>query len=492
MVKSFPLRFSSTFPVSSSLILIVFLLPLLLFIILFTGCKGKHNHPPANIGGGFTLIASGGTLNDGSVAGLTVLATLRDAGGNGPGGAAGWHITITGPGIDSPLVVSYDDGSPSSYATWWWESISPRSGIYTATASNGTTTLTYNFSIDASKNLSQPTLNKSGDIITWNALPGAGSYYYRVRDGSGFEVLSGYYGADPLYSSYWFNLPVLTDGSYVVEIFAHTTNRMALQNDISSSPSLAAQENISLASLDIVAGGSGSGYSLDVRGGVLYEGTLYSDQSGTADYYGLVIWTSLLTNTTTPSAPASDWNITITGSGITTPISFTYPATNAHYTYWDFGAVPGSGTYIVSAVVSGGTASVTETFTIPSPTAKLPVATGLTAIPASGGAATLSWSAVPGANSYYVNVWTCVGAGSVNSDTGCTNNGTYAEIAANWVNTASTTIQTGTLTNGTIYDVYVTACEQDMTDMTTVPPADPGLQVDMSDTTFAYGTFTAL
>lgn len=51
--------------------------------------------PPTNVGGGYTLKVSGGTLNGGAgTNGLIVLVTLRDSGGDGPG-AAGWTVTVT-------------------------------------------------------------------------------------------------------------------------------------------------------------------------------------------------------------------------------------------------------------------------------------------------------------------------------------------------------------------------------------------------------------
>ncbi len=194
----------------------------------------------------------------------------------------------------------------------------------------------------------------------------------------------GYISADPLQPTYSFQLPALTGGSYLVEVYAQTTDRVALQNDISATPTLASQENLSR---------------------------------------------------------------------------------------------------------SSGSTTISQTFTIPGPTSQLPIAIGLSVTPVNGGGATVNWSLVPGANSYYVNVWTC--AGSAAPNLACSTGGTYQEIAGNWVNATSAIIPTGTLTPGVAYDVYVTACQQDMTDTTTVPPADPGTQVDMSDTTFTYATFTA-
>ena len=286
-------RLSSILPHLSSIVLLVFLL---------TSCGGGGSSGPsgpANVGGGYTLQVSGGTLNDGTgTNGIVVLATLRNSGGNGPG-AAGWQISITGPGFGAPLTVSYDDGSPFSYMTWWWENFNPLSGSYTATATDGNTTLVYQFCLTASSNLSQPALNKTNSTIFWNSITGAGSYYYRVTDGTCVDVMTGYFSSDPLQTTYSFDLPYLTDGSYLVEVYAQTTDRGALQSDPSPSPALASQENMSLVAMDFV---QGCGYSLSSRGGVLYEGEY---PTGTP-HYGLVIWSSILTTTATPTPPAGD------------------------------------------------------------------------------------------------------------------------------------------------------------------------------------------
>ena len=122
---------------------------------------------PTNVGGGYTLIASGGTLNDGSgTKGLALLVTLRDSKGNGPGLNGGWQISITGPGISQSLKVNYDDASPSSYQIWRWQGINPSSGTYTATATNGTATISYKFTFDASNTLPRPALTKTASTIS--------------------------------------------------------------------------------------------------------------------------------------------------------------------------------------------------------------------------------------------------------------------------------------------------------------------------------------
>jgi hypothetical protein len=231
--------------------------------------------------------------------------------------------------------------------------------------------------------------------------------------------------------------------------------------------------------MDFVVGGTGTGYALQAVGGVLYEGI---DTSGTGTHsYSLVVWTSILTTTSSPTPPAGDWNLTLTIPGISKLITWKYPKTDSHYLYWEFGPVPEAGkTYTETATPAAGGTTLTQTFTIPDPTAKLPVATGVTVTPTTGGGANISWGAVAGAASYYVNVWTLIG-------------GDYVEIAGGWTSSTAAVIPTGTLTPDVLYDVYITASQLDMTDTTSVPlPVTPGPQVNMSDTTHNKYPFIAL
>lgn len=423
-----------------------------------------------NAGGGYTLIAAGGTLNDGpSAKGLALLATLRDSKGNGPGLNGGWQITLTGPGISQPLKVNYDDGSPSSYQIWRWQGINPSSGAYTATATNGTVTISYKFTIDATSTLPRPALTKIGSTISWSPLTGAGSYYFKITDGTGSTVNSGFMAAATASPS--FQLPSLADGSYLVEVFAYSQNFSQLMTDTSAAPALVTQENASVASLDLVlAGGVAGSYNLAATGGTLYLG---KDISG-SDRYGLAIWTSILTST--GSAPAGDWVITVTGPGISTPISFTYPRTDSHYLYWDFGTTPLSGNYTVTA--SAPECSLTTAFAIPRLAAQLPIASNITVTTAASSYG-ISWNGVSGAASYYVNVWTII-------------NGVYTEVQGLWVNgsTYSVTVPKNSLTKGVVYDVYVNASSLDMTTVNNVPPPSP-VQVNMSDNTYGAVSFTA-
>jgi hypothetical protein len=444
----------------------------LVALFLLPACGGRNDNgssSPANVGGGYTLQAVGGTLNSGSAdRGLAVLATLRDAQGIGPGLTGDWQLKVTGPGITTPLAVSYDDGSVSSYMAWEWDWVSVSSGVYTVEATNGATTLIYSFTLDAARSLGQPAINKSGTTVVWSSVPGAGSYSYHVTDGAGFTLDSGYLTESQTSFSLASSLP---DGSYLIEVTAHVKNRLELMDDSTASPLLSSQDDASVATMDIVmSGGVAGSYDIKASGGTLYIGK----DASHADRYGLVIWTSLLTSAGTQ--PAGDWTLSVVGPGIRTPIVFTYPKTYGHYVYWDYGTTPSAGVYTVSATTPGQATPLTANFTIANTVAQLPVVTGITVNRA--GDYTIGWNAVAGAQSYYVNLWADV-------------SGVYTETANVWVDGSTLTANVlGTvLSAGTIYDVYVTACTLDMTTVKSPPPA-PG-QVNMSDNTFAPFSFTA-
>jgi hypothetical protein len=268
-----------------------------------------------------------------------------------------------------------------------------------------------------------------------------------------------------------------------VEVYAQTKDRLDLMTDPSPAPALALQENISVSSKDLViTNGSAGSYNLSAVGGDLYMG-----QFAGVDQYGLVVWTSIITNGTPGSSPAADWTITVTGTGITTPIVFTYPKTDAHYIYWDFGTEtkPGvSGTYTVTATSLGSSDTLSAQFTIPVPTVQLPVvdANNITVNLVSSNY-TIGWPAVTGASSYYVNLWTDVWNASLGEYE-------YTEVAGGWMSSTSALIPKNSLTKGTVYDVYVTACTLDMT-TTKVLPLPAPTQVGMSDNTYTAVWFKA-
>ncbi|HAK61227.1 MAG TPA: hypothetical protein DCO77_12750 [Nitrospiraceae bacterium] len=443
------------------------------FIFVLNGCGGGGDDtpPPPE---GYKLTVAGGTLNDGTAPnGLAVLVTLRDSDGRGPGGVAPWSITITGPeGVEFPPIW-YDDGSPGSYIAWIWNGVVPKPGTYTAEATDGSTVRTVSFTIDETLIIDPPVLDLGGGTVSWPEVAGAGSYYYQITTVTTSIVTDdGYLDASTLS----FDLPALPDGSYEINVYAHTKNRFALMNDPTPSPLLPSQENISVASLPLTVTGSSYNYSLNARGGVMS----YSDNAGGYEY-GLVIWTSILPGEgVTP--PDLDWTITVTGPGITS-WQYTYPGSTglfSHYLNWDFFTTPAAGVYTVTATSPAPVETLTDSFTIANVTAQLPITANLQVTPTAGGGAEASWDPVPGAASYYVNLW----YDNLVS-------GEYEQIAGGWVTTPAAVITASTMTPGEVYDLYVTASTMDMTDMLASPPPVPGTQVDMSDNVYDEARFVA-
>ncbi len=431
---------------------------LLLFL---SSCGGKGNSTPSNVGGGYTLQVSGGTLNDGSgYNGLVVLATLRDSDGYGP--YQTWTITITGPDIaaDNPLMVDYEMGE--SYMSWEWYGFEPSSGAYHATATNydESVSVSYDFSITNNSTIARPSpgASTSGNIVnlSWSAVTGASSYYYEVCPPSSTQACL-YYFTTGLTGTASFT--GLTSGDYLIRVRAYTSDRTSLQ-------SLAAQENVSEYSFSypVIADPAASGYTLSAAGGILDYGLLGPDD---AAIYGLSIWTSIMNNNT---APSGNWNITVQDPhGMT--INYIYPANVKHYAYWYYGIEPAPGTYNVTATYGGVTK--TATFSI-AMTPQLTLPSGISATPVNTNDRNIAWSALSGAESYYVNIW----AEEWNSTA---KQWEYNEVFGQWVNgsTTSLVVPAATFTSGTQYDVYVTAHKVDMSSAT--PPGTAPTRADMSE-----------
>ncbi len=463
------------------------LLKFMVIILLLAGCGGGGGGntgtvPATNTGGGYTLMASGGTVNDGSgVAGLSVLASLRDSQGWGP--VQSWTITITGPGVsgNTALVMEYTDPRIGSYMSWEWSGIDPQPGTYTATATNGAVTIHYDFSVLASV-IHRPAVNagsSGGDIsLSWPSVSGAASYSY-VACSPAYDCISGMTTTTSTIISFG----TLTAGDYLIEVKAYATNRIALGSDHSSSPGLAAHENVSEYTFSLPVGGDqiSDHYSFSVAGGVLDFGM--SGPSGPIN--GLAIWTSVQDTTSpgNPAAPAGDWNITVTDPhGLV--LNYLYPSGERHDAYWLYGVEPVSGgTYTVSA--SYGAAIKTAVFSLANTTPALDplLYSQINGSLVTNGTNTnlkdinITWPAVTGAHSYYVSLWAEVwNTSSKQYD--------YREVWGQWVNTASARVVNGTVATGLWCDVFVTAHEIDMT--SAAPPAVMPTRADMSENYYGY------
>ncbi len=468
--------------------LVTFLSVILLFTLF--GCKGgKKNNPgtPTNADGGYTLVASGGTLNDGSGAkGLSLLVTLRDGSGWGP--TLPWTITITGPGISSPLVVDYSDPRLGSFMTWEWASFDPVPGTYRATATDGSTTIYDDFTITSSV-LSRPAPNASSsgsDIkLTWPSIDGAGSYAYNVCDPD-TNCITGYTTDTSAVVSFG----TLTTGSYFIEVDAYATDLVALYANHLSSPGLAPQENISEYSFTFPVGGGqiSANYSLQTAGGILDYGMRDSNNT---PIYALAIWTSIqdLSTNPSPTVPSGDWNIMVTDpNGLV--MNYIYPANEGHNAYWYYNIEPvRGGTYTVTATYGGASESAAFSFANTNPNPNLiplsvtdsrsDISASLVSNAANANVKDISitWLSVINAKSYYISLWADVWNSS-------TKQYKYDEVWGNWVNTTNARVLNGSVASGLQCDVYVTACQIDMTSPT--PPQTAPTRADMSENYHGY------
>jgi len=463
---------------SAFALILSFLITVLMAIVLSScggGNKGSAG-PGANVGGDYTLEASGGTLNDGSgTNGLVILVTLRDSQGWGP--SLPWTIELTGPGISSssPITIDYQDGRPGSFMLWEWSAFDPLSGSYRATATNfdGSVTIHYDFNVSGANSLARPapyTSSSGGDItLHWPSVTGAQSYTYEVfPPGGGTSV----FGCITTASA---NLGALASGDYLVLVRAYSANLLDLDASRSASPTLPGKSNISEYVFSFPVGGdeTSNSYSLNAAGGVLDFG--YSGP-GDTPIYGLAIWTSLLYGTPNPNAaPAGDWNIRVTGPNGRI-LDYIYPAGQRHYAYWYYDVEPVIGTYTVTATY--GSASKTVNFTLSNLTPALVLPTNLAASKLSNDIS-MTWTAVAGAKSYYLSFWADIWNNA-------TNQNDYIEVWGGWVNTNSATIlkSGSTLPADLQCDVYVTAYEVDMTSVS--PPGTTPVRADMSENFNGY------
>jgi hypothetical protein len=459
---------------------------ILLTVLFLSSCGGGKDNsnpgPPTNVGGGYTLKASGGTLNDGTgVNGLAILATLRDNQGWGP--TIPWTITITGPGIsaDYPLTLEYSDPRRGSYMSWEWSGFDPLPGSYRATATNGSATIHYDFTVKSAV-LSRPAPNASvsgNDMtVSWPAVANAKSYGYAVC-GPGSECISGITTDTSEIASF----ATLTTGDYFIQIAAYATDRSALYVSHKASPALAPQENVSEYQLTFPVGGdqTESHYGLNAAGGVLDFGLRGPNNT---PIYGLAIWTSIqdTTNPGNPTAPSGDWNITITDpNGVV--MNYLYFAGDRHYEYWYYNVEPVAGTYLVTATY--GAATKTASFSLANTTPNLAPLSydqiSASLVPNAGNAAvndiSITWPAVTGATSYYVSLWADIW-------NNVTNQYEYSEVWGNWVSATNTRVLNGDVVSGLTCDVYITASATDMASAT--PPSPVPGRADMSENYYGY------
>lgn len=420
-------------------------------LVAVSACGG---HSPSS-GGGFVLSARAGTYSDGTgVLGLSIVATLRDAAGNGPD--APWTLALSDASGPLEVQASYGVSGPRSYVVWTFPDVLTGTGHsydLRLTSPDGASVQTTVLVGSGELATPNPALSVDGTLLTWEPPAGATSFDCEVTSGGEVQLSS----AESTGSC---DVSALPAGAYVATVRAFSADVRSLLSDPSQAPMVPSLD-ISEAWLSFTrSDGTTPAISLSAAGGRLDDG---SGQPG------LALWMSLLQ--TDGGVSPSAWDVSVVGPGIpaSSPLLLAYPANVAQTALWSYGVALSEGTYSLTA--SSGGQSLSAEFRV---AAQAPLAepTQVTAGAKANGGATVQWSGVPDAGSYFVGVWT--------HDTG-------AFTAGQWVRTPSADFASQTFTSGTAYDVYVTAATADLT-----APPQPQTDFQASENTYSPATFTGI
>jgi len=433
----------------------VLLVSSLLLALLATACHA----PPSSSGGdpqfdGQTLKLSGGVYADGSGRrGLALLATFRDAQGRGP--SQPWTATLSDE--EGPLgqPFSYDGAAAGSYAAWWWPDLGLATGQpYTLTLARADgAQLQGRLRASASDGLQPPRVDLSTDgaQLTWEAVPEARSYACRVYSGGQLQLSQS--ATTPTC-----DVSGLPPGSYSASVLAFSADLPALSADVTQAPALPAEFHVSEGRIAFARSGGQTGAlkASAAGGGISYGRT----------EPGLALWLSLTRADGTPLD--EPWKVQIVGPGLAAeaPLKLTYPASARRFIIWSYDTPALEGHYTVAATSSAGTLSTA--FTVgPGPT--LATASDVVAAAQPSGGARISWTAIPGAVTYYVSAWAFDGS----------------LVSGQWVTGAEATFPPGTFTAGQSYSVYVAATDADLS-ATVAPP-----RITLSENTYFPATLVA-
>lgn len=401
----------------------------------------------------YALRTTGGTYNDGSGrVGLSVLATLRDAGGAGP--QAAWSGTLSDGG-GQLSSVQYDAPGSASWSALVWPDVTPSPGSYDvalAPASGSGTSAS--FSLADGSTLDIPRLSLSADAATlsWPAVAGSATYECLVYAGGALQKSA----LGPGTTCAVGDLP---QGSYEAAVRAYSADPAALAASSSQVPSLPARFDVSEGYLAFSRSAGGSpAFTAVAAGGAI-------DYSGLTP--GLAFWLAIAQSD--GSVSTVSWTVQVIGPGlpVSAPLSTTYGANLPRQMFWSYDVPATPGIYSFTATSNSGT--LAGSFTVGTP-ASLAIPGSVSASVGTKGAATLSWSAVTGAQSYLVSAW---------------DHATGAYAASQWVNGSPASFPQGTFVSGSTYDVYVDATDADM-----IGGAVP-TQVAVSENTFQPSSFTA-
>jgi hypothetical protein len=414
---------------------------------------GGGGSQPSNVGHGYALGGAGGVYADGSGRlGVAILATVRDAAGDGP--AAPWSGTATGPaGVFGDALV-YDAPGAGSYSTFLFPAEAASAGEYRiALGPDGSSPLEAPFAVGTRLGLplADVSLAPDASAFSWPAVSGGASYACQVSSGGALQLatLSTATGCD---------LSALLPGSYSASVLAFSTDLTAI--GAGQQPPLPAVFDVSEARMAFVKPVPGSDPPLRVlaAGGAYDEGTTQRT---------LAIWLSFATPDGTPTGVP--WDVTVIGPGLppSAPLAFTYHASFPRQMVWSYDVPAAAGTYSLTATSTAG--AISGLFTVGDP-AVLDLPVGVSANDGAQGSATVMFTPVTGARSYLVSAYDAV---------------TGALAASAWFAETTASFPQGSFTAGATYDVYVAATDADM-----VGGAAP-TQVSVAENLFDFASFVA-
>jgi hypothetical protein len=421
-------------------------LVLLVGIVAAACGDGSTSEPPHPYTASAALSAALGTYEDGSGRlGLAALTTIRSDTGAGPESAWLLDVVRDGASLSGPAAYAADAG----YAVSHWLDVAPVGGAtFEIVASSGGQTLTTVATLADATPLAVPlaALSLDGTRLQWGDVAGAEAY-------SCVLTANGTIQGQQVSAAAGCDVSAVPAGSYLVSVQALGADPTAL--DTAVAPAMPPSFHVSQARLGLLRRAAGPPLVLRAAGGRVDYGLVP----------GLAIWVGLAAPNGSPDGGA--WSIAVTGPRLpaSDPLQFELPANFTKRLVWAYDLPPEPGLYTL--VASSGLESITTQFAIAPPLA-LPLPDGVSASGDARRGARVTWSRVPGAQSYFASAW----LGS-------------SYVAGQWVTGTSADFLAGTFTSGLTYEVYVAAADFDVT------AGPPPTRLSVSENSYTPARFTA-
>ncbi|GAC1340675.1 MAG: hypothetical protein NVSMB23_11270 [Myxococcales bacterium] len=371
-----------------------------------------------------------------------------------------WSASLSDSAGAIPVQASYSESGPASFATWSWPQIAPRIGGYTLSLGQGSQSLGIGFNLSAAPPLAVPaaTLSADGSLLSWPAVANAAGYTCRVYSGN-LPQLSTVQSATSC------DLTALPPASYTASVLAFSADLKTLGAVNAQEPALPSRFDVSETRLAFVRPAPGSAaLKAQAAGGAIQYG------SSTP---GLAIWLALAQADGTPTTSA--WSVRVVGPGLpaSSPLAYSYPANAVRHLVWSYDVSAAPGLYSLTA--TSGATGIATSFSVGQPPS-LPIPATVSASAQAGGGATVNWSPVAGAKSYFASIWAQATPQNPRS--------TF--VAGRWFSGSPATFPSGSLVVGSTYDAYVAATDTEMVASSSAPS-----QVAISENTFNPASFTA-